>query len=180
MDRIAFTVIGKPQAKGAHTSFVPRRGDGSIVTRSNGAPMVVTKDSNPAQKASQEEVARCALAARVAADVGLWDGPALVERRYYFTRPVGHYGTGRNAGILRDSAPAYPLTTGGDIDKLDRLLFDALTGTVLRDDKQIVGGSEAKLYAEGDEPPRMEITVILIGRDAVGVQVAAEQLALAA
>ena len=30
--------------------------------------------------------------------------------RFYFDRPKSHYGTGRNEGIVRDSAPGYPVT----------------------------------------------------------------------
>jgi Holliday junction resolvase RusA-like endonuclease len=179
MDTIAFTHLGKPQPKGAHTSFVPRRKDGSLVTRANGAPVVVTKDSNPRQEGAQQSLAQLALAARIEAGVGLWDGPVTVTRRYFFPRNKGHYGSGKNAGVLKDSAPALPVTAA-DIDKLDRLVFDALTGTVIRDDKQICAGGHSKHYAEGDDPPRTEVEISVIEQRTIGGIAAAPQLQIAA
>lgn len=55
-------------------------------------------------------------------------GPCEVSVWFYMTRPQSHYGTGRNAGVLKTSAPAYPCTRGiGDIDKLQRSCLDAMT-----------------------------------------------------
>ena len=179
MRSVTFTVYGKPQPKGAHTSFVPKRKDGSYVTRPDGAPVVVTKDSNDNQTAAQHTVMRQAIVAREQSGVGVWDGPVLVDRRFYFTRPAGHFGTGRNAKLLKEKAPAFPVTAA-DIDKLDRLLFDGLTGTLLKDDKQIVGGHHSKLYADGDDPPRIEVTVTFIEQRTVGVIQSVEQLQIAA
>jgi Holliday junction resolvase RusA-like endonuclease len=178
MITISFSVLGKPQSKGAHTSFVPTRKDGSWAVRPNGRPLVVTKDTNDNQFAAQQGLAKAALAARVEAEVGIIDGPVRVERRYYFVRPKSHYGTGKNAGLLKDSAPLLPITAA-DLDKLDRLVFDALTGTVIRDDKLVCAGEPLKFYAEGDEPPRTEVEVSAIEPTTVGQQVVREQLALA-
>lgn len=181
MSTLRFVVLGKPQPKGAHTSFVPRRSDGSYVTRFDGRPMVVTKDSNPEQIATQQDLARAALVARMEAHKPLWDGPVRVVCRYYFRRPKGHYGTGRNAGLLKDSAPRFPTSRStGDIDKLDRLVFDALSGTILEDDKLVCGGEHSKHYAEGDEAPRTEVEVSAVEPRTVGVVVADSQLALVA
>ena len=46
-------------------------------------------------------------------------GPLLVKVTFYMKRPRGHYGTGRNAGILNPSAPAY-CTKRPDTTKLWR------------------------------------------------------------
>jgi Holliday junction resolvase RusA-like endonuclease len=55
-------------------------------------------------------------------------GACDVDLRFYFDRPQSHYGTGRNAGVLKASAPIYPCTRGiGDGDKLVRACFDAMT-----------------------------------------------------
>jgi Holliday junction resolvase RusA-like endonuclease len=180
MTAIVFTVIGKPQPKGAHTSFVPRYKDGSYVTRFDGRPLVVTKDSNPEQISTQQDLARAALIARTQAKESLWDGPVSVVCRYYFPRLAGHKGTGRNAGLLKDSAPRYPLTSAGDVDKLDRQVLDALSGTVITDDKLVVISVSSKHYAEGDDPPRTEVEVQQVEPRTVGEQIPVEQLALAA
>jgi Holliday junction resolvase RusA-like endonuclease len=176
---LSFVTLGKPQPKGAHTSFVPRRKDGSLVMRHDGRPMVVTKDSNPQQISTQQDLARAALVARTEAGEGLWDGPVSVDCRYYFPRNKGHTGTGRNTGLLKDSAPRFPVTSAGDIDKLDRQVLDALTGTILRDDNQVVLCMSSKHYSEGDEPPLTEVEVSRIQPATVGQQVVREQLALA-
>lgn len=82
------------------------------------------------------------------------DGPVdvPVELRVTFRvgRPRGHYGTGRNAGELKPSAPTFwPTSLGqpGDLDKLVRAVSDGLSGIVIRDDVLIVKISAAKVYA---------------------------------
>ena len=179
MSTITFTALGKPQPKGAHTSFVPRRGDGSLVMRRDGAPMVITKDSNERQEQAQGELMRIAQQARLAVGEPVWEGPVAVTVRYFFRRPKHHYGTGRNARVLKDGAPAHPISSA-DLDKLDRLVFDALTATVIRDDKQIVAGLHSKHFADGDGLARTEVEVTRIVPETVGVVVPDDQLALVA
>lgn len=69
--------------------------------------------------------------------VGLLEGP--LELRVVFTvaRPKGHFGTGKNAGKLKDSAPLFPAKKP-DVLKLGRAVEDAMTGIVYRDDSQTV------------------------------------------
>lgn len=55
-----------------------------------------------------------------------------------------------------------PTSTGrlmGDVDKLDRLLFDAMTGVVFEDDELVVGGSHAKVECAAGEEERTEVSV---------------------
>ena len=52
-------------------------------------------------------------------------------------RPQGHYGTGRNEGKLKESAPRY-LSKTPDTLKLGRAIEDAITGVIWRDDSQVV------------------------------------------
>lgn len=62
--------------------------------------------------------------------------PCVTELMFYFKRPVSHYRTGKNAGVLRDAAPKFHAQTP-DIDKLCRAALDALTyAGVWVDDKQ--------------------------------------------
>lgn len=81
--------------------------------------------------------------------------PLVVEFVFYVVRPKGHFGTGRNEGIVKDSAPAYP-SKKPDVLKLARGVEDALTGVVWADDAQIVDERVAKRY--GDQA-RVEIRV---------------------
>jgi crossover junction endodeoxyribonuclease RusA len=78
-------------------------------------------------------------------------GPVEVEIQFYLPRPQGHYGTGRNAGLLRDGAPRRPSGIP-DLDKLVRAVFDGLTaGGAWKDDGQVADLDAAKYYA--DEQP---------------------------
>ena len=72
--------------------------------------------------------------------------PVSVDVAFDFARPASHYGTGRNAGVLKPSAPSAK-ATAPDLDKLCRALGDALTQAgVLRDDALIAQWTAAKLY----------------------------------
>lgn len=75
-------------------------------------------------------------------------GPVAVAITFYLPRPAGHYGTGRNAGRLRPSAPAYPAVKP-DVDKLERATLDGLTtGKAYEDDARVVDLSSRKRYAD--------------------------------
>lgn len=67
----------------------------------------------------------------------LLEGPILAEMVFTLARPRGHFGTGRNAGQLRPSAPLRP-DVKPDLSKLIRSTEDALSQVVYRDDALIV------------------------------------------
>jgi Holliday junction resolvase RusA-like endonuclease len=72
-----------------------------------------------------------------------------------FERPGSHYGTGRNAEVLKDSAPLRPIArSAGDSDKIGRLVLDALDiAGVYQDDSQVAVLRIEKRYADlGEEP----------------------------
>jgi Holliday junction resolvase RusA-like endonuclease len=76
--------------------------------------------------------------------IGAWDShrgpvsePVAVKCEFTFARPKNHYGTGKNAEVLKDWAPHW-MIGAPDTDKLLRLVGDALTiAGVLGDDCQI-------------------------------------------
>ncbi len=75
----------------------------------------------------------------------------------FFDRPSGHFGTGRNAGVLKESArdlrPGLG-KNGGDLDNLVKLVKDALNSVAFRDDSQIAEyGEVAKVYCDPGERP---------------------------
>lgn len=59
-----------------------------------------------------------------------------VKVKFVFTRPKSHFGTGRNAHVLKGTAPEYVSRTP-DVDKLARAILDGMTGIVFRDDAQV-------------------------------------------
>lgn len=77
------------------------------------------------------------------------DGALDVELTFRLPRPMGHYGTGGNAGAVRRSAPTYPYRKP-DIDKLARAVLDALRGVIWLDDAQVVRLHATKDYTESD------------------------------
>lgn len=81
-----------------------------------------------------------------------------VELRLGFDlpRPQGHFGTGRNAGIIKQSAPPWPIVAP-DTDKLIRAVADAITDAGLwKDDSQVVAIHAAKRY---QSPPGVLIQI---------------------
>lgn len=65
------------------------------------------------------------------------DGPLTVSMVFTAARPKGHFGSGRNAGVLKPSAPPRPAVYP-DLSKLARSTEDALTGLVWADDARVV------------------------------------------
>jgi Holliday junction resolvase RusA-like endonuclease len=79
-------------------------------------------------------------------------GPCMVSIVFRLQRPKGHYGTGRNAGILKASSPHVPVTKP-DVDKMVRVVLDALTGIAFMDDSQVVELRALKKYADDNPHP---------------------------
>lgn len=75
-----------------------------------------------------------------------WLGPIQLEAIFIFPRPKSHYGSGRNAGAVKDSAPLAH-SKKPDLDHLQRSVGDALTGAgCIRDDAQIACWAASKAY----------------------------------
>lgn len=81
--------------------------------------------------------------------------PVGIEVTFSLPRPKGHYGTGGNAGHVKASAPDHAVShTTGDVDKLARLVLDAIQDTdVLPDDSAVVELTARKAYLEDEETP---------------------------
>jgi crossover junction endodeoxyribonuclease RusA len=88
-------------------------------------------------------------------------GPVHASITFRFARPANHYRTGRNAHLLRDAAPAYPIGRNlGDIDKLTRSTFDALTAAgVVVDDSLFARVVATKVWCAPGEVPGATIMV---------------------
>lgn len=72
-------------------------------------------------------------------------GPLAAYLTVTLRRPDAHFGTGRNAGKVKLSAPRYPHKRP-DGPKYERAVHDALSGTVWKDDAQVVHWAGIKLY----------------------------------
>lgn len=90
-------------------------------------------------------------------------GPVHVTLDFYMPRPQNHYGTGRNAGKLKDWAPKY-CDKKPDGDKLVRAVLDALTiAGAIEDDARVVRYWVNKMYA--DEPGAEGVSLIVCSMD---------------
>ena len=90
-------------------------------------------------------------------------GPLRVDCKFYLPRPKGHFGSGRNAGALKASAPRHHVNKP-DADNLAKFCLDVLNGLAWADDAQIVALTGIKAYAD-DGPARTEIEIMEIASD---------------
>ncbi len=109
------------------------------------------REANPATRAWRQAIA---LEARIQYTGDPLPGPFRLDVDFYFARPISHYRTGKHAGELKDTAPAFHATRP-DREKLARAVGDSLTGVVVRDDSQFADGRTRKLYGA----PRAEISI---------------------
>jgi Holliday junction resolvase RusA-like endonuclease len=132
---IAFTVIGEAKSAGSKRAF-----------RHPHTGRIVTTEAVKGSGEWKNRVADAGVDARSAAGLDdLLTGPLWVEFIFVRARPASHFGTGRNRGVLKPSAPVFP-STRPDALKLGRAVEDALTGVLWRDDAQIVNEYLFKRY----------------------------------
>jgi len=158
--RIRFAVNGVPQQQGSKTARVyPIRDLESALHRILQSPnprkkfMATVKaglfDANSKKlDAWRKQVTSEAFRAmRQQQHMQPIDVAVEVAVNFYFERPKNHFGTGRNADKLKESAREYP-SVKPDIDKLLRAVLDSMSGVVFNDDCQVVKCTVSKGYAE--------------------------------
>jgi crossover junction endodeoxyribonuclease RusA len=141
-----FVVRGTPVTQGSKDPF-------TFKDKNTGRIRAGVKESaGEALKSWRADIRQAALDALAVPDPGMGSyderrvAAIALEVTFVIGRPAGHYGTGRNAGRLRPSAPEHP-TTQPDLDKLVRAVKDALTSaSVWRDDSQVVETLSRKVY----------------------------------
>ncbi|SHI65500.1 RusA family crossover junction endodeoxyribonuclease [Streptomyces sp. 3214.6] len=91
-------------------------------------------------------------------------GAVWLDVQFSLRRPKHHFGTGKNAGLLKASAPPYPTGTP-DLDKLVRSTQDALKDAgVLADDSVVATLSASKVYVLWGDSLRTPGAVIKVWR----------------
>lgn len=158
---LRFVVLGEAKPAGSKRS---------LPIRKQGEPTrYVVVDANPRQKSWLQEVRHAANEAikdwRGADLLDLppfpWGEPLQLGLTFYVPRPKGHFGTGRNAGVVKASAVAHPAKRP-DLLKLARGVEDALSQLVYRDDALIVREVLEKRWGSS---ARVEIEVRQLGHD---------------
>ena len=126
---IRLDVLGLPAPKGSGRAMLIA-GRARYIASSSGAN---AKKQAAWLKAIQAAATGCELL----------DGPVRVSVAFRMPRPKGHR---TKRGLLREAAPLHP-TVAPDLDKLLRLVFDALTGLAFGDDARVVAVIASKGYA---------------------------------
>ena len=130
---LALTIPGRPRPQGSMKTFAVK-----------GRSMARHSDSTLSHRAH--------LISTIAAE---WDREPFRDAveltvSFHFARPKSHFRTGRNAHLLKDTAPKRH-TQPPDVDKLIRLVGDALEmAGVIANDSQIVFGEMSKWWSNID------------------------------
>jgi crossover junction endodeoxyribonuclease RusA len=139
-------------------------GASALVFRAEGVPVpqgsmrgFLAPDGNIAITSDNPHLKRWRQVVATAAAVELWSGPRaqrgikigpmLIDLVFVLPRP--------------ESLPRRVVEhlTRPDVDKLVRAVFDALTGVVWADDKQVIGFTASKRYARATESPGVWVSV---------------------
>lgn len=157
-----FVLLGDPVQQGSMHCV------GTGQQRGKGAPHILKHNNEDTLDPWRTDVAAAAeLQRKPKAPKGQ---PVDLVLTFSLARPANHWGTGRNAAVLKPSAPQYP-TVYPDLDKLVRAICDALTGTAYADDSQVVELMARKRYAYDRaltlKPPRSTEALGLTAEDAL-------------
>jgi crossover junction endodeoxyribonuclease RusA len=152
MESVSFSVLGEPKGMGS-SKAVPTRSNWRFVPGVRWKVVDASHNTDDWQK----KVSAAAKTAMWAFDP--MDGPLAVMMTFGLSRPMAHYGTGKNVRNVRPAAPQFPANQRDDLDKLVRAVGDALTGIVYDDDGQVINLHAWKRYGK----PGVQITVSRIG-----------------
>jgi Holliday junction resolvase RusA-like endonuclease len=152
--RFDLFVPGRPVPQGSKTA---------LVSKSTGRPIVVDKDVRLPQW--RMTITAHALE-RKDKTPGLdfpMVGPIGARITFVLNRPKNHFGTGKNASLVKPGSPKYPATMP-DIDKLLRAVLDGLTDAgVWVDDGQVVWVQTIKVYTDQTLGSRSEGVEVTLG-----------------
>jgi Holliday junction resolvase RusA-like endonuclease len=137
--RLQFSVMGTPIPQGSKRAWL----------NSKTQQVMMTEDAGVRHSTWRNEVT--GQARQAMSNVGRFGdpyrGPISCALTFQFHRPLSHYGTGKNAEVVKASAPPSPVKPP-DLDKLTRAIWDSLTSVVWVDDAQVVAATIRKQYVE--------------------------------
>jgi hypothetical protein len=162
-DILTIRVYGTPAPGGSKNGF--RSGPACRVCGKRRGPIIMQDaggDANAVWKATVAAYARQAMAAQ-----GWKKNEAPVchdaDCTFFIARPKSHFGTGKNAAVLKPNAPVDHLVAP-DSTKFWRPTEDALTHAgVWQDDSQCPGAHHVKQYCTLGQAPGCEIKIIRQG-----------------
>jgi crossover junction endodeoxyribonuclease RusA len=137
---LKISVLGVPVTQGSKSAFIAG-GKPYVREKSSGAAHMRFVDWRQAVRSEAQRAIE-----QKGNDSGLFEGPVSVECRFSLPKPASAPKTRRT----------WPLgARSGDVDKLARLVLDALTGIVFADDSHVVDLHVSKDYGM----PGVEILV---------------------
>ena len=149
MNSIYFHVDGKPMGQPRPRAFARKMGNAFVARVYEGGSAEGWKSE-------------IALAAREFIPKEKIAGPIHLTLHFFIPRPKSHYGTGKNAKVLKPSAPMYH-TSKPDADNLTKAACDALTRIGMwEDDDQVVVWDGRKVYHES---PGMDVWINELGEE---------------
>jgi Holliday junction resolvase RusA-like endonuclease len=131
---ISFLIPGDPVSKN-RPRFFARAIHGKIQSG-------VYKDQE-----DQEGYFKQMIAKQLPANFEICKGPVFLEIICNLARPKSHFGTGRNAELIKKSAPMLP-QNNKDWDNYGKFVSDCLNKIVYQDDRQVVSGKVEIFYAK--------------------------------
>ncbi len=146
--KLRIEVFGQPAPQGSKRAFVHKSTGRAVVIESS-------HERVKSWRQAVVEATRAALNGQ-----GPFTTPVEMWVTFWMPRPKSHYRTGKNAHLLRDTAPLHP---GGmpDLSKLIRATEDALTDAgAIADDALIVSYEQLrKAYVTNGLLPGAHITI---------------------
>lgn len=156
---VRFAVRGTPLSKGSMSGFPISRGECTECRpkkpcgrrncfRGILVGVSVTDQGGPELDVWQQEIHYAALSARNAARQRLVESPGAVAVTLIFVmpRPASHWTA---LGTLSSGAKERPFpTTKPDLDKMTRVVKDAMTGALVQDDAQVTIARLGEVYAD--------------------------------
>jgi len=153
MNQLDFVVYGEPAPQGSKNAFSNHYQNAKFCAKCKHTHLVSISqvESSKAVKPWRAAVTEAAKTAVFSAGQESFplDGALLLRAVFSLARPKSHYRTGKYAHLLRDDAPARPISKP-DSSKLLRSTEDALTDAgVWLDDCLVVETAVSLVYAGG-------------------------------
>lgn len=130
-------VPGEAVSKGSMRAFLPRGSSRPVITHASGSKLGAWQNRVHDRVRSAMEADGLSM---------ISSGPVEVSLRFFLRRPLSHFRKKKGDMLLREDAPTYA-PAGRDGDKLERAVWDALTGLAFRDDRQVAQWRGEKRYA---------------------------------
>lgn len=142
-EEVVIRVNGVPAPGGSKSAFVPTNKQTGQPYRKNGRIIVNVVDAGGKANRVWKQVVNATACEQFREPP--WDCPIDVEFHFVLPRPKYHYGTGKNAHLLKPGTPQMH-TSKPDLTKFIRSTEDALTGRLWVDDAQICTQLASKSY----------------------------------